>query len=268
MKPLPFQFEPGTACRLTEIPTEVRAKGFDKKSAREEIKSNAEEMADLARRLAAERKRAVLLVLQGMDTSGKDGTIRTIMRGINPQSCQVVSFKTPSAEELDHDFLWRIHAATPRRGHIGIFNRSHYEDVLIVRVHNLVPPEVWSARYEMINAWEKVLVDNGTVLLKCFLHISKEEQRRRLQDRIDNPDEHWKFNPQDLAERKRWDDYQQAYEDAISKCNTPWAPWHLVPSDVEWHRNLVVSQLLRDTLHGLNPQWPDGQEDFRGLVVE
>lgn len=268
MKPVPFQIEPGQACRLAEIPTEVRAKGFDKKSAREEIKANAEEMADLARRLAAERRRAVLLVLQGMDTSGKDGTIRTIMRGINPQSCQVVSFKTPSIEELDHDFLWRIHAAVPRRGHIGIFNRSHYEDVLIVRVHELVPPEVWGARYEMINAWEKILVDNGTVLVKCFLHISKEEQRRRLQDRIDNPDEHWKFNPQDLAERKRWDDYQRAYEDALGKCNSPWAPWYIVPSDVEWHRNLVVSQLLRDTLRDLNPRWPDGQEDFRGLVVE
>jgi PPK2 family polyphosphate:nucleotide phosphotransferase len=165
-------------------------------------KANAEEMADLARRLSAERKRAVLLLLQGMDTSGKDGTIRTIMRGINPQSCQVVSFKAPSAEELDHDFLWRIHAATPRRGHIGIFNRSHYEDVLIVRVHNLVTPEVWSERYEMINAWEKILVQNGTVLVKCFLHISKEEQRKRWQDRIDNPDENWKFNPQDLDERK------------------------------------------------------------------
>lgn len=268
MKPAPFQIEPGQSCRLAEIPTEVRAKGFDKKSAREEIKSNAEEMADLARRLAAERKRAVLLVLQGMDTSGKDGTIRTIMRGINPQSCQVVSFKTPSAEELDHDFLWRIHAAVPRRGHIGIFNRSHYEDVLIVRVHHLVPPEIWAARYEMINSWEKILVDNGTVIVKCFLHVSKEEQRRRLQDRIDNPDEHWKFNPQDLAERKRWDDYQQAYEDAIGKCNSPWAPWYIVPSDVEWHRNLVVSQLLRDTLRSVNPQWPDGQEDYRGLVVE
>lgn len=268
MKPAPFLLESGQACQLSDIPTEVRAKGFDKKSAREQIKENAEEMADLARRLAAERKRAVLLVLQGMDTSGKDGTIRTIMQGINPQSCQVVSFKTPSAEELDHDFLWRIHAATPRRGHIGIFNRSHYEDVLIVRVHKLVPDEVWTQRYEMINAWEKILVDNGTVILKCFLHISKEEQRRRLQDRIDNPDEHWKFNPQDLAERKLWDDYQRAYEDAIGKCNPSWAPWHIVPSDVEWHRNLVVSQLLRDTLRGLKPQWPDGQQDYEGLVVE
>lgn len=268
MKPIPIQIEPGQPCQLSEIPTEVRAKGFDKKSSREEIKANAEEMADLARRLSAERKRAVLLVLQGMDTSGKDGTIRTIMRGINPQSCQVVSFKAPSAEELDHDFLWRIHAAVPRRGHIGIFNRSHYEDVLIVRVHNLVPPEVWSERFEMINSWEKTLVQNGTVLVKCFLHISKEEQRKRLQDRIDNPDENWKFNPQDLEERKLWDDYQHAYEDAIAKCNTPWAPWHIVPSDVEWHRNLVVSQLLCDTLRRLDPRWPDGKADFRGIVVE
>jgi PPK2 family polyphosphate:nucleotide phosphotransferase len=267
MKPIPFQVEPGQPCCLAEIPTEVRAKGFDKKSAREEIKANADEMADLARRLYAERKQAVLLVLQGMDTSGKDGTIRTIMRGINPQSCQVVSFKAPSEEELEHDFLWRIHAATPRRGHIGIFNRSHYEDVLVVRVHNLVAPEIWSQRYEMINAW-RILVQNVTILLKCFLHISKEEQRRRLQDRIDNTDEHWKFNPQDLVERKRWDEYQEAYEAALTKCNTVWAPWHVVPADVEWHRNLVVSQLLRDTLRKLNPKWPDGKDDFRGIVVE
>jgi PPK2 family polyphosphate:nucleotide phosphotransferase len=226
LKPIPIQIEPGQPCHLSDIPTEVRAKGFDKKSSREEIKTNAEEMADLARRLYAEREARCFSVLQGMDTSGKDGTIRTIMKGINPQSCQVVSFKTPSSEELDHDFSWRIHAAVPRRGHIGIFNRSHYEDVLIVRVHNLVPPEVWSERYEMINAWEKTLVQNGTLIVKCFLHISKEEQRKRLQDRIDNPDEHWKFNPQDLEERKLWEDYQRAYEDAIAKCNTPCALAH------------------------------------------
>lgn len=268
MKAKPILFEPGTSCQLDEVPTAVAAKGYDKKSAKKKIKQNAKRMADLARRLYAEQKRAVLLVLQGMDTSGKDGTIRTIMRGINPQSCQVVSFKAPSQEELAHDFLWRVHHAVPRRGHIGIFNRSHYEDVLTVRVHNLVPESVWSQRYEMVNAWERILVQNGTVLVKCFLHISKDEQRKRLQDRIDNPDEHWKFNPRDLEERKLWDAYQAAYQEALSRCNTAEAAWHIIPSDIEWHRNLTVSELLTATLEGLAPEWPASTTDYRGMVVE
>ena len=268
MKPHPILISPGKKCRLSEIPTSQTTEGFDKKSAKTQIKKNAVVMADLARRLYASRQRAVLLVLQGMDTSGKDGTIRAIMRGMNPQSCQVVSFKAPSQVELDHDYLWRVHAATPRKGNIGIFNRSHYEDVLIVRVHEMVPKSVWSQRYEQINTWEQTLAENGTIIVKCFLHISNEEQRIRLQDRIDNPDENWKFNPRDLEERKLWPQYQEAYEDAITKCNTKHAPWHIIPSDVEWNRNLIVSQLLREKLEGLDPQWPASTEDFRGMVVE
>jgi PPK2 family polyphosphate:nucleotide phosphotransferase len=268
MKPHPNLIAPGKNCILSEISTSQPTEGFDKNSAKSQIKKNAKVMADLARRLYASRQRAILLVLQGMDTSGKDGTIRAIMKGMNPQSCQVVSFKAPSQVELDHDYLWRVHAATPRKGNIGIFNRSHYEDVVIVRVHELVAKRIWSQRYEQINAWEQILVENGTVIVKCFLHISKEEQRVRLQDRIDNPDEHWKFNPSDLEERKLWPQYQAAYEDAITKCNTKCAPWHIIPSDVEWNRNLIVSQLLRDKLEELDPQWPAGIEDYRGTVVE
>lgn len=251
-----------------QINTRPTDSGFDKNSANKQINKNARAMADLARRQYAQDRHAILLVLQGMDTSGKDGTIRTIMRGINPQSCQVTSFKVPSAEELDHDFLWRIHRAVPRLGNIGIFNRSHYEDVLIVRVHQLVPEKVWRKRYEQINAFEKILVENGTTIIKCFLHISKAEQKKRLQARIDNPHEHWKFNPQDLKERLRWDEYQAAYEDAISYCNTEHAPWHIIPSDKKWYRNLVVSNLLRCTLEKLDPQFPPANVDFANLVVE
>ncbi len=267
-QPLPVQIAPGEHCHLDRISTRPPSTDFDKQSADKLIRKNAKIMADLARRLYAQDRHAVLLVLQGMDTSGKDGTIRTIMRGINPQSCQVTSFKVPSAEELDHDFLWRIHRAVPRLGNIGIFNRSHYEDVLIVRVHELVPPDVWQKRYEQINAFEKILTENRTTILKCFLHISKDEQRKRLQARIDNPEENWKFNPQDLKERLRWDEYQAAYQDAVTRCNTEHAPWYIIPSDKKWYRNLVVSHLLRRTLERLDPQFPPANVDFQSLVVE
>jgi PPK2 family polyphosphate:nucleotide phosphotransferase len=265
---LPCTFEPGKKCRLADFDPDPKDSSFDKDAAKERIKENSKVIIDLARKLYAENKRSVLLVLQGMDTSGKDGTIRTIMEGVNPQSCQVTSFKKPSEEELDHDFLWRVHAAVPRRGNIGIFNRSHYEDVLIVRVHSLVPKSVWSLRYEQINAFEKILADTGTVLLKCFLHIDKDAQRKRLQERIDDPEEHWKFNPMDLEERKLWNDYQAAYEDALTNCNTSYAPWHIIPSNKKSYRNLVVSNLLRQALEDLKPEYPRSAESFAGLVVE
>ena len=241
---------------------------FGKKGAYKQISANAVEMAEMAKRLYAENDRSILLVLQGMDTAGKDGTIRSVMRGMNPTSCQVTSFKRPSEEEMDHDFLWRCHKAAPRRGNIGIFNRSHYEDVLIVRVHSLVPKSEWSQRYELINDWEKLLSKNGTTVVKCFLHISKETQRERLQERVDIPEKHWKFNPADLAERKLWGDYQKAYEVALSKCSSDHAPWYIIPSDKKWYRNLVISQLLKKVLTDLDPQYPDAEEDFRGIVVE
>ena len=240
---------------------------WNKKSAAKRIRKNTEVSRDLAYRLYAENRRTVLLVLQGMDTSGKDGTIRTVMTGINPQTFQITSFKQPSVEELDHDFLWRIHRAMPPRGSVGIFNRSHYEDVLVVRVHNLVPEAEWSQRYERINEFEKLLTDGRVTLIKCFLHISRDEQRDRLQARLDDPTKRWKFSRGDLAERKLWDDYQHAYEAAISHCNTEYAPWHIVPSDRKWYRNLVVSEIFRQTLESIDPQLPACEEGLEGIEV-
>jgi PPK2 family polyphosphate:nucleotide phosphotransferase len=241
---------------------------WSKKSAEKQLEENTAVSRDLAYRLYAENHRALLIVLQGMDTSGKDGTIRTVMTGINPQSCQIVPFKQPSTEELDHDFLWRIHRAVPRRGNIGIFNRSQYEDVLVVRVHNLVPEAEWRTRYERINEFERLLFEGGVTLVKCFLHISKDAQRERLQARLDRPHKRWKFSRGDLAERKLWDDYVAAYEEALTRCNTEHAPWHIVPSDRKWYRNLVVSQILRETLERLDPQFPPSEPGLDDVVVE
>lgn len=264
----PITFKPGERVKLAEIdPREVQG-DWDKESAKERIAENTERSRDLAYRLYAENRRALLIVLQGMDTAGKDGTIRTVMTGINPQSCQITPFKQPSPEELDHDFLWRIHKAVPRRGNIGIFNRSHYEDVLVVRVHNLVPKAEWKRRYERINEFEKMLTDGRVKLLKCCLHVSKEEQRERLQARLDNPAKRWKFSKADLSERKLWDDYQAAYEAALEKCNTEHAPWHVIPSDRKWYRNLVVSELLKDTLEAMDPQIPPPEAGLDGIVVQ
>ncbi len=265
---LPFTIKPGSKVCLDDIPSEVSDSGYNKKAALKRIASNAVEMADLAKKLYAENKRSILLVLQGMDTAGKDGTIRAVMRGMNPSSCQVNSFKTPSKEDMDHDFLWRIHKVVPRRGNIGIFNRSHYEDVLIVRVHSLVPKERWQKRYELINDFEKLLEETDTTIVKCFLHISKETQRERLQARLDDESKHWKFNLGDLSERKLWGDYHKAYEAVLEKCSTEHAPWHVIPSDKKWYRNLVVSELLKKTLIELDPQFPEPEADYDGVVVE
>lgn len=266
--PRPIVIAPGQSVNLSQIDPRQIDGDWDKEAAKKQIRHNTHRSAELAYRLYAENQRSLLLVLQGTDTSGKDGTIRTVMSGINPQSCQIVPFKQPSPEELDHDFLWRIHKAVPRRGNIGIFNRSHYEDVLIVRVHNLVPETEWRSRYDRINDFERLLVEGRTTIVKCFLHISKERQRERLQARIDNPEKRWKFNKGDLAERKLWDDYQQAYTDVLEKCSTSHAPWHVIPSDRKWYRNLVVSQLLLDTLEEMAPQTPPSEEGLEGMVVE
>ena len=259
---------PSTNIQLTDFDPRFVPGDETKKSSVKEIAKLTSASRDLAYRLYAENRRAVLLVLQGMDTAGKDGTIRTVMTGINPQSCQIASFKQPSHEELDHDFLWRIHKAVPRRGNIGIFNRSHYEDVLVVRVHNIVPQAEWETRYDRINEFEQLLVDGGVTIVKCFLHISYEEQRERLQARLDNPNKRWKFSKGDLSERKRWDDYQEAYQAAITRCNTEHAPWHIIPSDRKWNRNLIVSKILHDTLAKLAPQFPECEDGLEGIVVE
>ncbi len=257
---------PGTKIRLKEFDTRCTDGKYDKESSRKKLEQNAVELAEFGYRLFAENQRSLLLILQGMDASGKDGTIREVMRGFNPQSCQVVSFRRPSETELDHDFLWRIHQQVPPRGNVGIFNRSHYEDVLVVRVRALVPEKEWKGRYDLINSFENLLVEGDTTIVKCFLHISKEEQRERLQERIDDPKKRWKFNPGDLEERKIWDQYQEAYEDALTKCNTAHAPWHIIPSDRNWYRNLAVSELLLDTLQRMDPKYPPPPEDLPKTV--
>jgi PPK2 family polyphosphate:nucleotide phosphotransferase len=240
----------------------------NKKDAAEELEKNISVLSELGYRLYAENRRSLLLVLQGMDTAGKDGTIRHVMKGFNPQSCQVTSFKQPSIEELSHDFLWRIGRAVPRKGNIGIFNRSHYEDVLIVRVHNLVPKREWQTRYERINHFEKMLIDGGTTIVKVFLHIGKDEQRKRMQSRLDDPTKLWKFSRADLAERKYWDEYQKAYEVALTRCNLEDAPWYIVPANKKWYRNLAISRILCKTLKAMNPKYPPAEEGLEGIVVE
>lgn len=216
---------------------------------------------DLQYLFYAEKKRALLIVLQGMDTAGKDGTIRHVMSGVSPAGCSVTSFKVPNSEELAHDFLWRIHKAVPEKGMFGIFNRSHYEDVLVVRVHNLVPKDIWKARYDEINRFEKNLAENDVKILKFFLHISKGEQKKRLEERQRDPRKKWKLSKADEKERKLWDDYVVAYEAALSQCATDYAPWFIIPSDHKWFRNLAVSRILVETLEDFDMHFPKASEE-------
>ncbi len=215
--------------------------------------------------LYAEGQRSLLIILQGMDTAGKDGTIRHVMSGASPQSCKVTSFKVPTSRELAHDFLWRIHEAVPEKGNIGIFNRSQYEDVLVVRVHKIVPKSVWSRRYDEINRFEKYLTENGTTILKFFLHISKDEQKKRIEERIANPTKHWKLSAADVHERQFWNDYTEAYEDAIRQCSTKYAPWFIIPANHKWFRNLAVSKIVVETLEKMNPKYPSPQVDIEKM---
>jgi PPK2 family polyphosphate:nucleotide phosphotransferase len=264
----PLTLPPGKKFRLSDFDASYSGGIKDKKEVETELEKNIEVLSDLAYRLYAENRRALLLVLQGMDTSGKDGTIRHAMKGFNPQSCQVTSFKQPSIMELDHDFLWRIARAMPGKGNVGIFNRSQYEDVLIVRVHDIVPKKEWRTRYDRINLFEQMAHQGGTTIVKVFLHISKDEQRKRLQSRLDDPQKRWKFSKADLAEREYWSDYQKAYNDALTLCNTDYAPWYIVPANKKWYRNLAVSRILRQTLEKMNPQYPPAEEGLDGLVVK
>lgn len=233
----------------------------DEDAAKDLLDENQERLDDLQERLFAERKQSLLLVLQAMDTAGKDSTIRKVMGDLNPQGCQVTSFKAPSKEELDHDFLWRVHDHAPANGMIAIFNRSHYEDVLIVRVHGWASSALIEQRYGHINAFEKMLADHGTRIIKVMLNISKDYQLERLRRRLRRPDKHWKFNPGDLKERARWDDYMDAYETALRRCSTPYAPWYVIPAENRWFRDLVISRLLVDTLETMNPQFPEPNFD-------
>jgi PPK2 family polyphosphate:nucleotide phosphotransferase len=264
----PLSPPPLSKVRLKDFDPRYIDGDWDKESAKEKVAQNVRAIDELAYRLYAENRRAVLLVLQGLDTSGKDGTIRNVTTGVNPLNFEMRSFKQPSAEELQHDFLWRIHKALPSHGSIGIFNRSHYEDVLIVRVHQLVPKAVWQDRYDRINDFERLMVDNNITLIKCYLHISPEEQRERLVARLDDPTKRWKFSRVDLEERKFWDEYMEAYEEALSKCNTEYARWHIVPADRKWYRNLAVSTLLRETLEKMDPKFPPEEPGLDEIVVE
>jgi len=260
-------------------PSETYGLEIDKDEAHELLQAGVKRLRDLQERLFAERRWSVLIVLQAIDTAGKDGTIEHVMSGINPQGCEVTSFKAPSSLELRHDFLWRTTCALPERGEIGIFNRSYYEEVLVVRVHEdllrkqglppkLIGKNVWHNRFESIRDFEKHLARNGTVVLKFFLNLSKEEQRRRLLARIDEPDKHWKFDPGDLAERRHWDDYQAAYQDAIAETATKQAPWHVVPADNKWFTRLIVAATIVDRLERLDPQFPTVDDAARKVMAK
>jgi PPK2 family polyphosphate:nucleotide phosphotransferase len=229
----------------------------EKEAARAATEEHAAAIDALQDRLYAEGTRALLVILQGTDTSGKDGTIRGVFSRTGPLGVSVTAFRRPSEEELAHDFLWRAHLACPRRGTIGIFNRSHYEDVLVARVRGLAPPEEIERRYVQINAFEKMLALNGTTILKFMLHISKEEQRERLQARLDEAKSRWKFNPGDLEDRKRWDEFERAYEIMLERCSTEWAPWHVIPADRKWARNAIIAAIVRETLEEMAPRYPE-----------
>jgi PPK2 family polyphosphate:nucleotide phosphotransferase len=263
-----LRVEPGKKARIARRDARDTL-GIDGKSAaKERLAEIHARLAVLQAHLNAEAKRSVLLILQGLDASGKDGVIRTVFTGLNPQGCRVVSFKAPSSLELAHDYLWRIHTAVPRRGEIGIFNRSHYEDVVTVRVLDLAPRRVWSRRPAHIVEWERMLTDEGTTLIKVFLNVSKEEQRVRLQERVDDPEKRWKFNPGDLETRARFDDFVSAYEQVINATSTEWAPWYVVPADRNWVKSLAVAELLLDALERLDPKLPEPLEGIEGTIVE
>jgi PPK2 family polyphosphate:nucleotide phosphotransferase len=264
-----YLVKPGDKVKLSEWdPNDTGDfKGGKKDGLAEIAKLNAK-LEALQELLFAEHKHKVLIVLQAMDTGGKDGTIRHVFEGINPQGVRVAGFKVPTEEELDHDYLWRVHKVTPGNGEMVIFNRSHYEDVLVVRVHNYVPPEVWKKRFDQINQFERLLAENGTTILKFYLHIDLDEQKERLQARLDEPTKHWKFRLGDLEERKLWPDYMQAYEDVLSKTSTKYAPWYIVPANRKWYRDLVISSVLVDTLEGLKMKYPESEENLDGVVVK
>jgi PPK2 family polyphosphate:nucleotide phosphotransferase len=261
-----LRVKPGTKVDLSKLdPGETH--GHRKESAEQEISELLGRMAQLQDKLWAEQKHALLIVLQGIDASGKDGTIRRVMTAFNPQGCVVAGFKVPTGEELAHDFLWRIHKRTPGKGEIGIFNRSHYEQVLVVRVHDLEPKKAWSRHYEHIRNFETLLIDSGTTIVKFFLHISKDEQAERLQARLDDPKKRWKFQTADLDERKHWDAYEEAFEELLSETSTAEAPWYCIPANRKWYRDLVAATVLVETLKGMDLRWPT-PPDLDGIVIE
>ena len=264
-----YRVEPGSAVDLSQWDPNDKS-GFPgtKKAGRQELLSLNQRLEVLQELLYAEHKHKLLVVLQARDAGGKDGTIRHVFEGVNPQGVKVAGFKVPTPIELDHDYLWRVHRRVPGKGEIVIFNRSHYEDVLVVRVHELVPPEVWGRRFAQINDFERLLAEEGTTILKFYLNIGPDEQKERLQARLDEPHKRWKFNPGDLKERKLWPDYTRAYEDVLGKTSTEWAPWTVVPANRKWYRNLVIATTIIETLEGLDMRYPEPAENLDQIVIE
>ena len=262
-----LRVRPGDKAGLAKIDPDFCG-GLTKEDAEGQLAEDLEALGHLQQQLYAEDRRALLVVLQGIDTAGKDGVIRKVMTGFNPQGCVVTPFKKPAGEELEHDYLWRVHAACPRRGEIGVFNRSHYEDVLVARVHELVHGKRLERRYDTINNFERMLDDEGTYVVKFFLWISRDEQRKRLQDRLQDPEKNWKFSEADLKERDRWDDYMQAFELALTRCSTEHAPWWIVPANRKWFRDWMVARVLRGTLEGFDMKWPKASFDVTRVAVK
>ncbi len=259
--PYTHRVKPGSSVKLKDHDAGDTA-GLDKAAGQARFAELNGELDALQEEMYAAGRNSVLMILQGMDTSGKDGAIRAVMANLNPQGCRVESFKVPTEHELAHDFLWRVHRVTPELGMVGVFNRSHYEDVLVVRVHDLVPRDVWKQRYEQINAFESLLAASGTIVLKFFLHISKEEQEERLLAREKEVGKAWKLSAGDWREREHWDAYQEAYEDALGRCSTAVAPWHIVPADKKWFRNLAITETLVETLRPYRPAWKQALEEM------
>jgi PPK2 family polyphosphate:nucleotide phosphotransferase len=263
-----FKVPPGARVKLRDIDPAFKDHHASHKDAAEEIEHYRKKLCELQDLLYADRRRSLLICLQAMDTGGKDGTINHFLSAMNPQGCRVAAFRQPSAEELAHDFLWRIYPAAPARGEVVIFNRSHYEDVLVVRVHNLVPKDVWSVRYDRINAFEQGLIDHDTYILKFYLHISKEEQLARFKDRLDDPTKQWKISEADYKERRFWDDYVAAYEDALSRCSTKHAPWFVIPANHKWFRNLAVARIVVEHLEEFKMSYPEPTVDLEHIRHE
>jgi PPK2 family polyphosphate:nucleotide phosphotransferase len=263
-----LRVQPGSTPDLAAIdPGGTPGFDGDKSAARDRLKELREELADFQERLWAEQRQSLLVVLQALDAGGKDGLIRKVITAFNPQGTRVTGFGVPTEEELRHDYLWRIHASTAGKGRIGVFNRSHYEDVLVVRVNELVPKEIWSERYDQINAFEAHLAANGTRIVKFYLHISRDEQRSRFQKRLEDPEKQWKWSSGDLDARAKWADFQAAYTDALARCSTEAAPWFVIPADRKWYRDLAVAEVLAETAAAMDPQWPAPEEDLSQIVI-
>jgi PPK2 family polyphosphate:nucleotide phosphotransferase len=263
-----YRVEPDEDVSLADHDPATTDSYDDADEAREELAGLVEHIADLQARLYAEEQRALLVVLQGIDAAGKDSTVAHVFRATNPQGVRVFSFKEPTNEESAHDFLWRYHRDTPAYGMIHVFNRSHYEDVLVVRVKGLVEEERWRSRYDSINDFERMLERERTTIVKFFLHISKDAQLDRFRERLERQDKHYKFSSNDVRERRNWDAYHEAYEEALNHTSTEWAPWYVVPSDHKWYRNLVVARAVAGVLEGMNPQWPEPEEDLEKFAAE